>query len=300
MRAIGRSLAAAALCAASPEVAATAADRCAVERPADGDLKAYAARYFSKSDTGAIDALLACLGNPDPAVRDGFAFTLWSEGLRGGHVPPALMRHANDRLQAVLAAPGDDAGFLRPFAALALSEIARADRVTPFLTDAELSRLVEKGAAYLRGVTDYRGFVAGEGWRHGVAHGADLMLQMALNPRLSRSDVDSVLGAVLVQVAPRVPSTYYVHGEPGRLARPILYLAKRADIDDAALAAWFAALHPDHDPRWADPYASDAGLAAVHNSTAFAAAVHVSASESQDPQVRRLAPLAVELIKALP
>ncbi len=283
---------------ATPGMAAETAP-CTAPRPAGGDLKAHAGRFFPAADSAAIDALLACLADPDPAVRDGFAFTLWSEGLRSGHLSPALLRHANARLQATLTEPDDAAGFRKPFAALALSEVARADRIAPFLTEAELHALAAAGAAYLRNVADYRGFVAGEGWRHGVAHGADLMLQLALDPRLSRADADLLLGAVAAQVAPAGP-VYYVHGEPGRLARPILYLAKRPDIDEAAWAAWFKTLHPDASARWQDAYAGDAGLAAVHNSSAFAQAIYVSASETPDPQIRRLAPLAVELIKALP
>ena len=285
--------------AAATPATASETDKCAIRRPADSDLKVYAAHYFPKADAATIDALLACLGDPDPAVRDGFAFALWSEGLRGKQVEPALMRHANMRLQAVMAGPGDASGFRRPFAALALAEVARADRIEPFLTDVELHALAAAGTTYLRGVTDYRGFTAGEGWRHGVAHGADLMLQLALNPRLSRADADRLLAAIAAQVAPAA-SPYYVHAEPGRLAGPILYLARRSDIDDAAWTAWFQSLHPDASPRWRDAYAGAAGLAAIHNSTAFASAIYVSASESKDPQISRLAPLAVELIRALP
>lgn len=279
--------------------AANANEACAVARPDDGDLKAFAGRYFAAADHAAIDALIACLGNPDPAIRDDFAFALWTQGLRGKHLKPDGLRYAMQRLTAILAAPDDPAGFRRPFAVLALSEVARADRVEPFLTDAELRALAATGATYLRGVTDYRGFVEGQGWRHGVAHGADLLMQLALNPRLARADADLMLGAIAAQVAP-AGSHPYVHGEARRLARPLLFLAKRPDIDDAAWAAWFQTLHPSDAARWKAPYASAAGLAAVHNSTAFADAVYVAASESQDPQVRRLAPLAAGLLKALP
>lgn len=286
------------LLAATPRPAQASAG-CAVERPADGNLKTYSARYFAAANDAAIDALIACLGSPDPAVRDDFALTLWVQGLRGQHLKPDGLRHAMQRLTAVLAAPDDAAGFTRPFAALALAEVARADRVEPFLTDAELHALAETGATYLRGVTDYRGFVAGQGWRHGVAHGADLLMQLSLNPRLTRADADLLLGAIAAQVAP-AGSHAYVHGEARRLARPLLFLAKRTDIDDAAWAAWFQALHPIDAVRWKAPYASTEGLAAVHNSSAFGDAVYVAASESQDPQVRRLAPLAAGLLKALP
>ena len=279
-------------------VPAMAAD-CAVKRPADGDLEALSGRYFPAAGPKEIDALIDCLADPDPTVRDDLAMTLWTEGLRGKQLKPDGLRHAAQRLTAILAEPDDALGFGRPFAALALSEVARADRVEPFLTDAELHGLAVSGAAYLRGVTDYRGFVAGEGWRHGVAHGADLLMQLALNARLTRDDADLLLAAIAAQVAPAA-APFYVHGEARRLARPVLFLARRADIDDAAWAAWFQTLHPDTAPRWQAPYASAAGLAAMHNSRVFGDAVYVAGSESQDVQIRRLAPLAAGLLKALP
>lgn len=270
---------------------------CTAARPA-GDLKSHAASFFPKASNADLDALAACLGDPDPAVRDDFTFTLWSEGLRGKYLAPAQMRYALGLLTKMVAAPDDAAGFRRPFAALALSEVARADRVEVFLTDLELHALTETGATYLRGVRDYRGFIAGEGWRHGVAHGSDIMLQLALNPRLSRADADIVLGAIAAQVAP-TSSPYYIHGEASRLARPVLFLAKRTDIDDAAWAAWFKTLHADDTPRWKMVNGNAERLSAVHNSTAFATAIYVSAAESQDMQVRRLVPLARDLLKSL-
>lgn len=284
---------------ALPAQAVQSTPACVVVQPEGADLKSYAATFFPEASSADLDALAACLGDGDPAVRDDFAFTLWSEGLRGRHLTDAQMRHALARLSAIVAGPDDAADFRKPFAALALSEVARADRIAPYLSEAELHTLAVSGAAYLRGVTDYRGFIAGEGWRHGVAHGADLLMQLALNPRLARADADLLLGAIAAQVAPAA-SPSYIHGEARRLARPVLFLARRADIDDAAWAAWFQTLLPDGTPRWKAPYASAAGLAAIHNSSAFGDAIYVAASEASDPQTRRLAPLAAGLLKALP
>jgi hypothetical protein len=275
------------------------ASPCTVAPPADGDLKAYAATFFSKAGRADLTALAACLGDPDPAVRDGFAYTLWSEGLRGGHLGAVQRRQALAQLTAMTSAPDDAAGFRKPFAVLVLSEVARTDRIEAWMTDAERHALAQTASAYLRSVTDYRGFTPGEGWRHGVAHGSDLALQLALNPRLVRADADLLLGAIATQIAPAA-SPYYHHGEPARFARPVLFLAKRADIDDAAWGAWFKTLYPGDNARWKDAYSGDAGLAAIHNSTAFANAIYVSAAEAQDPQIRRLAPLAAGLLKALP
>jgi hypothetical protein len=87
-------------------------------------------------------------------------------------------------------------------------------------------------------VRDYRGFVAGEGWRHGVAHGADLLMQLALNPALDKAQLDRILGRVARQVAP--PGQAYVFGEPERLARPVLFAAARGLHTEAEWTAWLA------------------------------------------------------------
>lgn len=49
---------------------------------------------------------------------------------------------------------------------------------------------------------DLRGFDAVQGWRHGVAHGADLLLQLALNPALRRVQAEALLAAIASQVLP--------------------------------------------------------------------------------------------------
>ena len=107
-------------------------------------------------------ALLDCLDSPDPELRDGIAIDAISTWARARALTPATLQTIRTTLVPRLA-PGaaDDAGFAQPFAALALAEVARADRVQPYLTDAERSELVRAATAYLASVRDYRGFDAG-------------------------------------------------------------------------------------------------------------------------------------------
>jgi hypothetical protein len=134
--------------------------------------------------------LLDCLGNPDPQLRDGIAFEALAAWMRGKQLSPATVGKIRERLIPQLDASyfQNPQGVLQPFAALVLAEVARFDRVEPFMTDQQLQQLVDAGTGYLRSVKDYRGFDERIGWRHGVAHCSDLMLQLADVQGATRSD----------------------------------------------------------------------------------------------------------------
>jgi len=243
--------------------------------------------------------LLDCLAEPDPVLRDEVAFEAWSSWLRAGKLDAPTRRTALDALLPRLTAK-DAQGFSAPFAALALSEVARTDRIAPWLEDAERARLVDAAATFLAGVRDYRGFDEKAGWRHGVAHGADFALQLALNPALDRAALDRLLAAVASQVAP--PAHFYVYGEPERLAAPVLYIGKRAMHTPDEWRAWFAKLaDPAPLASWRDAFKSQAGLARRHDTQAFLLVLYANLREGKDDAVaERMLPGVVEALKAIP
>jgi hypothetical protein len=245
--------------------------------------------------------LLACLGDPDPVLRDGMAYEGFATLLRGKLLSSDTVRRLRMALLELLDDEGGDPmGFRRPFAALVLSEVARADRIAETFTATERAALVERGAAYLRSVDDYRGFDAVEGWRHGVAHGADLLMQLALNPAIEAAQFLTIREAVAAQIAPP-GEHFYIYGEPGRLARPILFLAKRGAFSAGEWADWFAALAaPAPLASWEEAFASQAGLAKLHNTRAFAEAVFIAARVSEESELEPLAAGALALLRALP
>jgi hypothetical protein len=233
------------------------------------------------------NGLLDCLASPDPRMRDGIAFEAWSTWLRGGQLDEATRRAALQRLQEGLVAD-DPAGFLRPFSALVLSELARTDRIAPWMRPEEREALLLHATAYLSSVEDYRGFASAEGWRHGVAHGADLMLQLALNPAYDKARLDRILDAVATQVAP--PGQAYVFGEPERLARPVLFVAARGVYTEAEWSAWLAKLASPPSAGWESVFNDAAGLARRHDLRAFLLGMYAQASLSQQPGVQALLP----------
>lgn len=186
-------------------------------------------------------ALLPCLAHPDPRLRDDTAFEQLAEWARKGRLDTATLQRLRAELVAVLDGKPDAAGFHQPFAVLTLAEVARADRMKPFMTTEQRAGLVDRAARYLANVRDYRGLIAGEGWRHGVAHGADLALQLGMNDVLTAAQRQALLDAVTTQVLADHKHAYR-YGEGQRLARAALQLQLRLKPDAAAVQAWLDGL----------------------------------------------------------
>jgi len=244
--------------------------------------------------------LVPCLGSTDPTLRDGIAFEALAAWMRGKQLSAATVGTIRDRLLSQLA-PGnpDPAGVQRPFAVLTLAEVARVDRVEPFMTDQQLQQLVDAGTRYLQSVRDYRGFDAREGWRHGVAHSSDLMLQLAVNPRTTKAQLDQMLAAIATQVAP--PGEHsYIYGEGDRLAQAVFYIAKRKLHTADEWRKWFeqvAAAAPL--ASWGDAWTSQSGISKHHNTMQFLTTLYLYVRESGADFQELVVPAIVAAIKPL-
>lgn len=250
----------------------------------------------ARRDTLAL-GLVDCLGDPDPALRDGIAYEALTAWMRGKLLSEDTRRKLMARLYALLKAD-DPQGFTHPFAALVLSEVARTDRIEPWLSKKERNDMVTRATEYETSVRDYRGFIAGEGWRHGVAHGADWLLQLASNEQVDRKQVDRILAALTTQIVPEEAHAY-VFGEPGRLARPVVFIAKRGLLSEAEWQAWFTGLSQrlgDQAMAYQDP----AWLARRHDLIAFLGGLYLEADQSTDSQINGLKPAIVAGVKAVP
>lgn len=243
--------------------------------------------------------LLGCVSEPDPAIRDGVAFEGISKWLRAGEVSAETLQALFRGLLEQITNTDDPDGFQQPFAALILSEVARTDRIEPWLSDRQREELVGVAAAYLRGVTDYRGFSETEGWRHGVAHGSDLVLQLALNPQIESKQIKTLMDAVATQVSPP-GEVFYVYGEPGRLARAVFYAHRRGELDGSTWEMWFEGLaNPAPFDGWSAMYSSQTGLAKRHNMLAFLMAIHLNAVAADGELATELANIAMHALEGV-
>lgn len=227
------------------------------------------------------EALVACVASPDTFLRDGIGFEALSNWLRGEKLGDAVkVRIARDLLKRL--SSRDPAGFEAPFAALSLAEIVRADRVKAYLPGDLRAAIGEGAVTFVAGVRDYRGFDEREGWRHGVAHGADLLMQIVRNPAYAdRAYLGRVLDAVAAQVAPA--GHFYIYGEGERLMQPIVFLAQRKIFTAGEWGAWFErVVDPAPLASWNDAFTTQKGLAKVHDTKAFLYAVWLNAKISQN------------------
>jgi hypothetical protein len=237
---------------------------------------------------------VACLSSADPVERDELAFEGLQAWMRAGKLEAATVQALRTRLTANLGAP-DPQGFSRPFAALVLADVARVDRVKPFLSAEQREELVGAATAYLRNVRDYRGFDPKQGWRHGVAHGADVMLQLALHPALGRAEHERMMSAIASQVAP-AGEHFYRYGEGERLMAPIFYLSRAKTMACDDWDGWFAGLVAPSPAVGTGT--QQAALARKHNLNAFLQPLYVNISESKDDAQRDcLKPLVLRSLK---
>ena len=241
--------------------------------------------------------LSLCLTSADPVLRDEIGYTGLASQLRDQRLSVAMQQRLLQQLRATVGGAGDAGGFAKPFAILVLSEVARADRIKPFMTPGERDGLIKTGCDYLAVLRDYRGFDETDGWRHGVAHSADLMMQLALNLAVNREQLERMMDAVFSQAA-AADNHFYIYGEPGRLARSVLFAASRGLISEAKWTALFAGLaDPAPFASWDAMFASQAGLARLHNIRLFANALAATLLDKEDPNLIVLKPHVKELRK---
>jgi len=259
-------------------------------REALNDLKA---KQFALTDIETRQELamqlLHCLAHPEPNIRDGIAFEALSSWLRSNELSPEIQIKMFNSLIKVLNTSINDANDVyQSFAMLVMSELARSDRKKPYLSAHERNELVNVGTSYLKSVRDYRGFSTDVGWRHEVAHSADLMLQLALNPNISSVQLNLMLAALSSQIQANNLHAY-IHGEPKRLGMAIIYIFLNSEYKGTDWTVWLSSItEPKPFNGWYEVYHSEQGLIKLHNTQSFLYALYALMKPSKNEQLVRM------------
>jgi len=197
------------------------------------------------------------LGSTDPELRDRIAYEAMVAWV---YEEQRLDAAGLEQLRTTLVAnarrglgePESDGLFLRSFSTLALSVFAAADLKRPFLSQPQFDELLDLALAGLAGERDLRGYVAGKGWGHATAHGADLLKFLTRSPWLRAEQQARIVDAVATRL--RTAGGVFVWGEDARLAAALASLARRPDADPAPFVAWFKRLGEEHESVWSGPF----------------------------------------------
>jgi hypothetical protein len=221
--------------------------------------------------------LVRWLGDPDARRRDSLAYTILATWISEGVYDDLLVGLGDgicSGLSVGLGNDGDDTVLRRSFSALLLAEIIARDNVKILLAADDVMRWGDRTTSWYVREQDLRGYVQGMGWAHAVAHGADLIGQLARNRHLGSMELTALLDVVADRLL--APTRHvWRHAEDDRLAYAVMVIVHRGDVDVEVLETWVRRLGAGirqpgtrgAAPEWPTPTAV--------NTTTFLRALHL-------------------------
>jgi hypothetical protein len=241
--------------------------------------------------------LTSMLGDPDPHRRDEIAFGLLARWISEG-VYDDLLEGLGDGMTAGLLVgigqSGTDTVFRRSFSALILAVCVSRDNEQHLLAPETILGWGDRIAGWFVRERDLRGYVAGKGWAHAVAHGADALGELAGSRAMGRLELTVLLDVIADRLL-KESDDRLLHGEDDRLAAATMAILRRdlvaAEVLEPWLARLAAAAAPDDD-RPGDPYAVSG------NVQPFLRALYLQLALAPNPPAQR-ADLLLTLIEHL-
>jgi hypothetical protein len=249
-----------------------------------------------ESTMALLKELSGLLGSPDPEERDEFGYGIvvrwiYVQKLLSPQELHELREIWTGNLRRGIGETGTDSVLRRSFSALDLSILAALDNESPWLGEAGFRDLLGAALRYLREEQDVRGHVPDKGWLHSPAHTADLIKFLGRSRHLKRGDQSRILDAVAAKMdAPG--EVVYRHDEDERMARAVLSILRREDLDREAVQAWLKTLAGMSDGLWDGPH-DPRRHAAVQNAKNLLKSLYVLLSVEKDGE----APEALQVIR---
>lgn len=188
--------------------------------------------------------LTRMLGDTDPETRDGTAYPTLATWIGRGVYDDLLVGLGDGMaagLQVGLGEHDTDSVFRRSFSALILDCCLARDNQRPAVPAGKVLEWGDRVMTWLVGERDVRGFVAGKGWAHTVAHGADVLGTLADSPHVTAPELGVVLDVVAERVVLPV-DRLFAHGEPDRLAAAAMRVLRRDVLEMDVVEPWVARL----------------------------------------------------------
>ena len=209
--------------------------------------------------------LTTMLGSTDAEVRDGTAFPALATWIERGVYDDLLAGLGDGMVTGLfvgLGETGTDTVFRRSFSALILATCLERDNEQHLLPAGKILEWGDRAATWFLDERDSRGFVAGKGWAHAVAHGADLIGALGESPHLAGPEHALLLDILAERVLEQPADEPLVAGEADRIAAAVMQVLRRNTLGVDVLEPWVhrigAAANPFTGPVDHDPYAPTA------------------------------------------
>ena len=241
--------------------------------------------------------LTTMLGSVDPVERDEIAYPVLATWIGAG-VYDDLLAGLGDGMAAGLVQGLGEVGttsvFRRSFSALVLAVCINRDNAVSLLPGDKLLEWGDRVTGWLVRERDTRGFVPGQGWAHAVAHGADVLDELAGSPHFRLNELTVLLDVIADRVL--APTTaVFASGEPDRLATAAMSVFRRRLVPLRIIEPWLAriaAAATDRRPAGQDPFLI------TGNPEAFLRALHLQVALAPEPVAVR-ADLLLSVVDAL-
>lgn len=209
--------------------------------------------------------LTTMLGSTRPEVRDGTAFPALATWIDRGVYDDLLLGLGDGMvagLSAGLGEQGTDSVFRRSFSVLILACCIERDNEHHLLPGSKILEWGDRIATWFLTERDTRGYVAGKGWAHTIAHGADALGALGESPHIAGAEHTVLLDVIAERLLEQPTDAPLAAGEPDRLATAVMQILRRNTLGTDVLEPWIhrlgAAGNPFGGPVDHDPYAATA------------------------------------------
>lgn len=178
-----------------------------------------------------IKSMLEHIGSTDGELRDQLIYTsFYRLIIESNQLEPELLKELLDTCLSELifkgiGEEGTDTVFTRAFTTLLIALILYRDNQANFLSPSTVYSIKEKLIKYINLERDFRGYVAGKGWAHSIAHVADTFEELVKNPKLDTEFYPEILKTLWSKIL--ISNSVYVHDEDERIIIPILEMLER-------------------------------------------------------------------------
>lgn len=184
--------------------------------------------------------LVTMLGSNDSDERDTIAFSVLATWISEGVYDDLLISLGDSickGLHVGLGEDGTDSVYRRSFSALIIAACIERDNAAHLLPIDPVLSWADQALTWFVGERDLRAFVADGGWAHSLAHGSDLIGELARSRHFTAMELTVLLDVIADRL---LASTDYrlTHGEDDRLAYAAMAILHRNLLDLPLVEAW--------------------------------------------------------------